>query len=86
MSEDLIEPHEPVADCDCRTCACAERNRLRLRLEEATMYARMLAVNMHARNYPEVPQWRPLRELMGLLTQIDNMTAGLRIDERECGS
>lgn len=23
------EPHEPIADCDCRECAVAERNRLR---------------------------------------------------------
>ena len=28
------EPHEPIADCDCRECAVAERNRLR---QEVTM-------------------------------------------------
>ena len=33
--EDLIEPHEPVHDCDCRECACHERNRLRAALVAA---------------------------------------------------
>jgi hypothetical protein len=28
-SEDLIEPHEPLPDCDCCACAKAERDRLR---------------------------------------------------------
>lgn len=37
--EELIGPHEPVADCDCRKCACAERNRLRAALEKANEQA-----------------------------------------------
>lgn len=36
---ELIEPHDPIADCDCRTCACADRNRLRTALEKANEQA-----------------------------------------------
>src|SRR3954447_4681786 len=47
------------------------------KLEEATTYAEQLAISLAARWYPEVPQWRPLRDdLIGLLTQIDNMSTG----------
>ena len=27
--DELIEPHEPLQDCDCRACAIAERDALR---------------------------------------------------------
>ena len=64
--------------------AAEELTRLRLRLEEATIYARMLAVNIHDRNYHDAAPWTPKRDLLGLLTQIDNMAAGLRVDDREC--
>ena len=37
--EDLIEPHEPVHDCDSRECACHERNRLRVALAAANNQA-----------------------------------------------
>ena len=30
---DLIEPHDPLPDCDCGPCALVERNRLRLLLK-----------------------------------------------------
>jgi hypothetical protein len=37
-----------------------------------------LAVSLHAKHYAEVTHWRPLAgDLIGLLTQIDNMTTGL---------
>lgn len=46
--------------------------------KEATRYAERLAVALHQKHYPEVVQWKPLSgDLLGLLTQIDNMTAGL---------
>jgi hypothetical protein len=32
---------------------------------------------MAGKHYPEAPQWEPLPDLIGLLTQIDNMTTGL---------
>ena len=48
------------------------------RLAEAERYAEGLAVALAARHYPEVDVWRPLSgDLIGLLTQIDNMTSGL---------
>jgi hypothetical protein len=40
-------------------------------------YATNLAVALHAKHYPEVAQWKPLGTVLGLLTQIDNMTCGL---------
>jgi hypothetical protein len=45
--------------------------------DPANSYARSLAVALHASHYPEVTQWRPLDDTMGLLTQIDNMTCSL---------
>ena len=32
---DLIEPHDPLPDCDCHSCALAERNGLRTEIAEA---------------------------------------------------
>lgn len=50
-------------------------------LEEARAYAHNLAVSIYGQHYlDESPNWRPLPDLMGLLTQIDNMYAGLRND------
>ncbi len=44
-------------------------------------YATTLATSMHRQHYAEAaPNWQPLDDLMGLLTQIDNMYAGLRND------
>jgi hypothetical protein len=40
-------------------------------------YARRLAVALHQRHYPEVVDWKPLDDLIGILTQIDNMTSSL---------
>ena len=48
------------------------------KLAEAERYAERLAVALAARHYPEADMWRPLSgNLLGLLTQIDNMTSGL---------
>lgn len=41
------------------------------------MYAKQLAQSIHDRCYPESPQWEPLPDLMGVLTQIDNMSVGM---------
>lgn len=40
-------------------------------------YAKRLAVSMHCKFYPENESWQPLDDVMGLLTQIDNMVTGL---------
>lgn len=39
--------------------------------------ARRLAVSLHAKHFADVPQWRPLTDLRGLISQIDNMTTAL---------
>jgi hypothetical protein len=39
--------------------------------------ARRLAVSLHDRHYPEVTNWRPAADLVGILTQIDNRTSEL---------
>jgi len=50
-------------------------------LAEARAYAHNLAISIYGQHYlDESPNWRPLPDLFGLLTQIDNMYAGLRND------
>jgi flagellar biosynthesis/type III secretory pathway protein FliH len=45
---------------------------------DAYGYARRLAVAIWEQHYKATaPHWKPLDDLMGVLTQIDNMTAGL---------
>ncbi len=61
----------------CHDDSTDEIERLRRERDEATRYAENLAVAL-SRHFPHVPQWKPLTgDLIGLLTQIDNMTAGL---------
>jgi hypothetical protein len=53
---------------------------------DAYGYARRLAEAIWQKHYKAVaPQWKPLDDLMGVLTQIDNMTSGLiaRQDKQE---
>ena len=50
-------------------------------LREARGYAERLARSLQEKHYPDGPKWEPLPDLLGLLTQIDNMTSALtRID------
>ena len=50
-------------------------------IRESKNYATTLAVSMHRQHYAEAaPNWQPLSDLVGLLTQIDNMYTGLRND------
>ena len=52
--------------------------RERLAQPDAYGYASRLAVAIWEQHYKDVaPQWKPLDDLMGVLTQIDNMTSGL---------
>lgn len=45
---------------------------------DAYGYASRLAVAIWEKHYKDTaPQWKPLDDLMGVLTQIDNMTSGL---------
>ena len=45
---------------------------------DAYGYASRLAVAIWEQHYKDVaPQWKPFDDLMGVLTQIDNMTTGL---------
>lgn len=46
-------------------------------MEPPTGYAKQLAISLHAKLYSEVTQWEPCDDLMGLLTQIDNMLTGI---------
>lgn len=46
--------------------------------EDALMYATRLLVGIVEQHYPDrVPEWRPLPDLVGVLTQIDNAVSGL---------
>ena len=54
---------------------------------EAYIYAVSLASILAAKHFPENTEWKPLPDLTGVLTQIDNMTSSLirnpnDIDER----
>ena len=40
-------------------------------------YAKDIATWMAKNFYPESPGWEPCENLMGILTQIDNMVTGL---------
>ena len=45
---------------------------------DAYGYASRLAVAIWEKHYKDTaPQWKPFDDLMGVLTQIDNMTSGL---------
>lgn len=47
---------------------------------DAEKYALGLAKALHTKHYADVTQWKPLEgDLIGLLTQIDNMTASLSL-------
>lgn len=61
------------------TCNEAADEIERLQAENATAvsYATGLARGIQARHYREVTAWKPLTDIVGLLTQIDNMTSGL---------
>jgi hypothetical protein len=63
-----------------KLCKAMEAMRERLAQPEpdAYGYASRLAVAIWEQHYKGVaPQWKPFDDLMGVLTQIDNMTAGL---------
>lgn len=50
--------------------------------ELANYQLRQLATYMAREFYPEVPQWRPLDDTLGLISQIDNMVTGLTRADR----
>ena len=50
---------------------------------DAYSYASLLAIAIWEKHYKgTAPQWKPLNDLMGVLTQIDNMTSGLTRQEQ----
>jgi len=49
--------------------------------------ARELAVSLWEKHYKdEAPDWQPLADLMGVITQIDNMTCGLVKEKKNASS
>lgn len=50
----------------------------RIRKDSALRYAKNLATTMWERDWKqESPNWQPLDDTVGVLTQIDNMVAGM---------
>lgn len=45
--------------------------------QDALGYAQRLAKSIASKEYPEVTQFEVLGDLMGVLSQIDNMTCGM---------
>lgn len=89
--------NERVSDDDlqrlieCRTtCNTLQKTAIALRELKALReqntkelgYATRFATSVRERCYPEASQWRPLPNMEGLLTQIDNMMCGM---ERSAG-
>ncbi len=52
--------------------------REQIEIAQATKYAETLAIALHKKHYSDVTEWKPLHDLLGLLTQIDNMVASLQ--------
>ena len=48
--------------------------------DQTIRYATDLAIYLAKKFYPDVTQWRPLDDLVGVLTQIDNMVAGVAVE------
>jgi len=84
LRDRLAQPNEFEPDWDAMAVIVEEQQRMAKRIEEleaqpdAYGYASRLAVAIWEQHYKDVaPQWKPLDDLMGVLTQIDNMTSGL---------
>jgi hypothetical protein len=55
---------------------------LQAQLDSATIEAASLVNSLHSKHYSDVTQWRPLPDLVGMLTQISNQVSGLgRVDD-----
>lgn len=63
----------------------AERDALEAKLEEAYQYALHFADAFTMKHFPKNTGWKPFDDLLGLLTQIDNMTTVLqaKLDEAQ---
>ncbi len=59
---------------------------LKKAIAETQKYATRLAEALHKKHYVQTaPDWKPLPDLYGLLTQIDNMTADLALPAQPVG-
>lgn len=52
-------------------------------MDESYSYARRLATSLAKRHWPENDGWQPLPDLLGVLTQIDNMCTLMDDQKRE---
>jgi hypothetical protein len=44
-------------------------------------YAKWIAIHLWEKHYKDaIPKWRPSEDIMGVLTQIDNMLAGINLE------
>lgn len=65
------------------TVSPAENEQVTEGQDAAYRYACELANALRRKHFPEVPNWKPLDDVFGVLTQIDNMTTGLARHRRE---
>jgi hypothetical protein len=71
----LHNVHCGYPDCDRKAVATPPAAQQE---PDAYGYAKRLAVAIWEQHYKDItPQWKPFDDLMGVLTQIDNMTSGL---------
>lgn len=57
--------------------ALNELEALRMQTQQDTQYAKSIAVNMAKHWQDTSPDWSPFDDIGGILTQIDNMAAGM---------
>lgn len=77
--QDLAEQYKLAAEVAASAYSLSvELAKARTEMERATLYASDLARVLVRKHYPENTGWQPLPDLIGILTQIDNATAGLR--------
>ena len=77
--DELIDPHGPVQDCDCRECACHERNRLRAALDDVAMALKICAWALRRGTSPALGE-----RALALLKRLGLLGSPLR--EQTCGS
>ena len=73
--------HDPDCQCDSQDALntiLAQNAALRAERDKTYAYAKHLAETIFANGKFDAPQWKPLEDTLGVLTQIDNMVAGIR--------
>lgn len=73
----------PLHNLQCGYPECDRKPAAQQAEPDAKAYATRLAVAIWRKHYRQIaPQWKPLDDLIGVLSQIDNMTAGMQLTQQ----